>query len=61
MIYYPIPLHLQPLYSDLRTPTLPKAELAAQEVLSLPICPELSSKDQEFIVELIRDFFDDQD
>ena len=42
-IHYPIPLHLQPAYADPRWQegSLPHAEQAAREVLSLPIYPEM--------------------
>ncbi|HYO82080.1 MAG TPA: DegT/DnrJ/EryC1/StrS family aminotransferase [Bryobacteraceae bacterium] len=42
-IHYPIPLHLQPAYADARWPkgSLPVSELAAEQVLSLPIYPEM--------------------
>lgn len=45
-IHYPIPLHLQPAYRDPEWPegSLPEAEKAAREVLSLPIYPELSGE-----------------
>ena len=41
-VHYPIPVHLQPAYRDARYPerSLPAAERAAREVLSLPIHPE---------------------
>ncbi len=45
-IYYPIPLHLQPPYRD-RYESLPHAEHAAAEVLSLPIWPLMSHDTQE--------------
>ncbi len=57
MIYYPVPLHRQPLYAEMAASHFPNAELAAQEVLSLPIFPELTERDQEFIADNIRSFF----
>jgi len=60
MIYYPLPLHLQPAfeYFGYKKGSLPEAEKAAKEVLSLPIYPELSQKDQENIVKEITGFFE---
>jgi len=56
-IYYPIPLHLQPLFSHLkyRRGTLPNSEQVAQEVLSVPVHQALSKNDLERIVKIIKE------
>ena len=48
-VHYPKPIHLQPAYRDTRYPegSLPEAEAAAREVLSLPIYPEMSQAQVE--------------
>jgi dTDP-4-amino-4,6-dideoxygalactose transaminase len=45
-IHYPVPVHLQPAYADLGygRGAFPHSEAAAEQVLSLPLYPELSSK-----------------
>ncbi len=56
--YYPHPLHLQPLYASLahKAGDFPHAERAAQEVLSLPMYPELRKDQIARVVESISEF-----
>ena len=57
MIYYPIPLHLQPVYQDLgyQKGQLPQVEIAASQVLSLPMFPGISEVEQERVVYALKD------
>jgi len=59
MIYYPLPLHLQPAFKflDYKKGDFPEAEKAAKEVLSLPIYPEIPQKEQDYIIKKIQEFF----
>ncbi|HET7318220.1 MAG TPA: DegT/DnrJ/EryC1/StrS family aminotransferase [Nitrospirota bacterium] len=56
MIYYPVPLHLQAAYRDLgmKPGSLPAAEQAAQEVLSLPMYPELTEEQIMTVAEAVK-------
>ncbi len=62
MIYYPMPLHVQPVFSDLgyKEGDFPESEQAAKEALSLPMFPELKKEQQEYIVDKIRDFIENK-
>jgi dTDP-4-amino-4,6-dideoxygalactose transaminase len=57
-VYYPHPLHLQPLYASLghKPGDFPHAERAAQEVLSLPMYPEMRKDQVVRVVEAIAEF-----
>jgi dTDP-4-amino-4,6-dideoxygalactose transaminase len=57
-VYYPYPLHLQPLYASLghQAGDFPHAERAAQEVLSLPMYPELRKEQIARVAENITTF-----
>ena len=58
-IYYPLPLHLQPAFSYLnyQSGQLPFSEAASQQVLSLPVYPELSESQQQRVVSAIAGFY----
>jgi dTDP-4-amino-4,6-dideoxygalactose transaminase len=58
-VFYPQALHLAPAYASLGNPegTYPEAERATKEVLSIPIYPELTSDQRQFVAESIRAFF----
>ncbi|HET8923371.1 MAG TPA: DegT/DnrJ/EryC1/StrS family aminotransferase [Candidatus Acidoferrum sp.] len=57
-VYYPHPLHLQPLYASLgyKVGDFPHAERAAQEVLSLPMYAELRKEQIARVVEAVAEF-----
>ena len=57
MVYYPLPLHLQPVYQDLgyQKGQIPVSEQAACEVLSLPMFPEISVEEQQQVAYSLKD------
>ena len=57
-IYYPVPMHLQECFSYLghKVCAFPESERAANETLALPIYPELSADQINYVVDSIRDF-----
>jgi len=58
-LHYPLPLHLQPAYRHLGLGrgAFPVAEAAADQVLSLPMFPELTAAQVEIVADAIRAFY----
>jgi len=56
-VYYPTPIHLQPIYKSLghKPGDFPETEMAAAEVLSLPIYPELTDEQIQRSVDTLAD------
>ena len=56
LIHYPVPVHQQPAYAGRIkiAHSLRETELAAQEILSLPIFPELSAEQLETVINRVR-------
>ena len=58
-VYYPLPLHLQPCFAYLgyKAGAYPESERAANEVISLPIYPELTREQLDEVVAAVRSFY----
>lgn len=58
-IYYPMPLHVQKCFSYLgyKKGDFPIAERISEEILALPIYPEITTEEVEFVCETIRKFY----
>jgi dTDP-4-amino-4,6-dideoxygalactose transaminase len=55
-IYYPVPLHRQECFAHLPRVLLPVAEPFTQEVLSLPVFPELTADEREEVLAAMADW-----
>lgn len=57
-VYYPVPMHLQPCYKDLdySIGSLPVSERSCEQVLSLPVYPELTEEQLGYIIDTVADF-----
>ena len=56
-VFYPLPLHLQPCFDYLRYKKgdFPESERAAEEVFSLPVYPELTRKQMDYVIEGVKE------
>jgi dTDP-4-amino-4,6-dideoxygalactose transaminase len=59
-IHYPEPIHRHAAWRDVfgEPPTLPRAEQAAREILSLPVHADLTDAEVEYVADAVRRFFD---
>jgi dTDP-4-amino-4,6-dideoxygalactose transaminase len=57
-IHYPVPLHLTPAYqaNSAEAEELPAAEQLARTILSLPMYPEMTISQREFVISSVREF-----
>ncbi|MBE2187349.1 MAG: DegT/DnrJ/EryC1/StrS family aminotransferase [Rhodothermales bacterium] len=56
MVYYPIPQDRLPIYAG-QYPRFPVSDLLAEQVLSLPIWPQMKEQEQAIVLEAVRAFF----
>jgi dTDP-4-amino-4,6-dideoxygalactose transaminase len=62
-VYYPVPLHLQKVYQfgqyklGYKEGDLPVSEALSRQTMALPLFPELTATQQEYIVDKIKDFY----
>lgn len=58
-VYYPLPLHLQECYRSLgyKEGDFPISEQRSKQAISLPVFPEITQEEQEFVVKILKEFY----
>jgi dTDP-4-amino-4,6-dideoxygalactose transaminase len=58
-VYYPVPLHLQPCFAHLggKPGQMPVSEAASHKVLALPVYPEMTEAQKQYVADGIRSFY----
>lgn len=59
IIHYPVPIHLQKAYKFLeyKKGDFPQTEKAVEEILSLPLYPEIELNQQQYVIKKIKEFY----
>jgi len=61
LIHYPMPVHLQPAYrAENKAVVLPETEKAAEEIISLPMYPELGAENVNRVCQVIKKYFQER-
>ena len=55
-VYYPIPVHKQPLFRDYNDIALPNAEEASARVVSIPVHPGLTEDERDLVVQTVNGY-----
>ena len=57
-VYYPVPLHMQKCFAHLgyKKGDFPASERAAERACSIPIFPEITVEEQEYVAKAVKDF-----
>lgn len=53
-VYYPKPIHQQPVYNDPTAVDYPNSELVAKRILSIPASPQLTDEEVDYVIEVIQ-------
>ena len=55
-VYYPVPLHLQEVFSDLgyRRGDFAVSEAVAQDIMALPMSAFVTKEEQDYVIEVIN-------
>lgn len=58
-VYYPVPLHLQGCFRDLgyKKGDFPESEEACAHTLAIPVYPDLTREEKDYIIQCIKDYF----
>lgn len=57
-VYYPVPLHLQECfkYLNYKKGDFPESEKASEETLAIPVYPDLTREEMDYIIDSIKEF-----